>query len=55
MFITICKRDDQCNFNAGSRAFKAGALGTPRGMGWGWRWEGGSGWGDTSAPKGDSC
>ena len=24
---------------------RAGALGTPRGMGWGGRWEGGSGWG----------
>ena len=55
MYITICKIDDQCKFNAWSRALKVGALGQHRGMGWGGRWEGGSGWGDTCAPVGDSC
>ena len=28
---------------------------TQRGGGWGGRWEGGSGWGNTGAPVGDSC
>ena len=37
---TICKIDDQCKFDAWSRALKAGAPGQPRGMGG----EGG-GWG----------
>ena len=37
-YITICKIDDQCKFNAWSRAHKAGALGQPRGMGWGGSW-----------------
>ena len=55
MYITICKVDDQCKFDAWSRAVKAGALGPPRGMGWGGRWEGASGWGDTRASVGDSC
>ena len=40
MYITICKIDNQCKFDAWSRALKAGALGQPRGMGWGGRWEG---------------
>ena len=39
MYITICKIDDQCKFNAWSRAL-TGALRQPRGMGWGERWEG---------------
>ena len=34
MYITMCKIDDQCKFDARSRALKAGALGQPRGMGW---------------------
>ena len=42
--ITICKIDDQCKFDAWSRALKASALGQPRGMGWE-RMGGGSGWG----------
>ena len=32
MYITICKIEDQCKFDVWSRAFKAGALGQPRGM-----------------------
>ena len=55
MCITLCKIDDQCKFNSGSRAPRAGALGQPRGMGWEGRWERGSGMGDTCAPEGDSC
>ena len=43
MYITICKIDDQCKFDALSRALKAGALGQPRGMEWGGEWEGISG------------
>ena len=35
MYITVCETDDQCKFDAWSRALKAGALGWPRGMGWG--------------------
>ena len=40
--IEICilpyvKIDDQRKFDAWGRAFKAGALGQPRGMGWGRR------------------
>ena len=35
MYITICKIDNQCNFDAWSRAPKASALGQPRGIGWG--------------------
>ena len=46
MYITICKRYDQCKLDAWSRAFKARALGQPTEVGWGGRW-GGSGWGDT--------
>ena len=34
MYIAICKVNDQCKFDAWSRAFKAGALGQPRGMEW---------------------
>ena len=33
MYITICKIDGQCKFDARSRALKASALGQPRGMG----------------------
>ena len=51
----MCKIDNQCKFDAWSRAVKAGALGQPRGMGWGGRREGHSGWGDTYAPMADSC
>ena len=43
MYITKCKIDDWCEFNAWSRALKADALGQPRGMVWGGRREGGSG------------
>ena len=39
-YITICKIDDQRKSDAWGRAFKAGALRQPRGMGWGRRWEG---------------
>ena len=55
MYITICKIDDQCKFDAWSRAFKAGVLGQPRGMGWGQKWEGGSGLGNICASMADSC
>ena len=55
MYITICETDDQCKFDALSRALKAGALGQPRGMEWGGRWDGVSGWGHTCAPVADSC
>ena len=39
-YITICKIDDQCKFDAWSRAPKAGALEQPRRMGWGGSLEG---------------
>ena len=55
MHITMCKVDDQCKFDAWSRALKASALGQPRGVMWGERWDGGSGWGDTCALMADSC
>ena len=55
MYITLCKIDDQCKFNAWSRAPKAGTLGKPRGMGQGRRWEGGPEWWDTCTPMADSC
>ena len=42
-----CEIDDQCKFDAWSRAFKASALGQPRGMEWGW--------GCTCTPVADSC
>ena len=32
MYITTCKINDQCKFNARSRAPKAGDLAQPRGM-----------------------
>ena len=51
MYIAICKIDDQCNFNAGIGALKAGALGHPRGIGWG----GGLRLGDTCTLVADSC
>ena len=35
MCINICKIEDQSQFDAWSRALKAGALGQPWGMGWG--------------------
>jgi len=34
MCVTICKIDDQCKFNAGSRTTKANTLGQPRGIEW---------------------
>ena len=46
----ICKIDDQCKFDAWSRAPKASALGQPRRIGLG----GGSGWGYTYIPMIDS-
>ena len=55
MYITICKIDDQCKFDAWSRASRVGALGQPR-IGLGWRWEGGFRLvGDTYIPVADSC
>ena len=45
MYIILCETDSQSRFNAWDRAFRDGALGWPRGMGWGGRWERGSGWG----------
>ena len=55
MYITICKIDDQCKFDAWSRATKTGALGQSIGVGLGGSWEGGSGWGDTCRLVADSC
>ena len=55
MYITICKIDGQCKFNARSRAPKAGALGQPRGIGWGGRWKGIQDEGDTWIPVANSC
>ena len=43
--ITTCKTDDHCEFDAWSKAHKAGALGQPREIGWGWGRERGSGLG----------
>jgi len=37
------------------QAFKAGALGQPKGMEWGGRWEGSLGQWDTCKPVADSC
>ena len=45
MYITTCKTDEQCKFNAWSRAPKVGSLGQPRGIVSGGKWEGGSGCG----------
>ena len=47
--------DDQCTFDAWSRALKADALGQPGGMGWGGICEGASGWWNTCTPMADSC
>ena len=33
MYTTICETNDQCKFDAWSRALKASVLGLPRGMG----------------------
>jgi len=41
MYITVCEIDDQCKFDARSRARMAGALGQSEGTGWGGRWQGG--------------
>ena len=54
MYITTCKRDDLCKFNAWSRALKAGALEQPRGIEWG-ETGGGLRIGDTCVPMADSC
>ena len=43
MYFAICEIDDQCKFDALSRALKVSALVQSRGVGWGGRWEGGSG------------
>ena len=37
MYITICKTDEPCKFNAWNRAPKASVLGQPRGIEWGGR------------------
>ena len=50
MYVTICRIDDRCKFDARSRALKAGALGQLRGMGWGGKCEGRSGWGTDVHP-----
>ena len=47
MYITTCKIDDQYEFDARSKAPKAGALLQPREIRWGGRWERGSGFGGT--------
>ena len=44
IYITICKTDRQCRFDAWDWALRAGALGWPWLMEWGGWWEGGSGW-----------
>ena len=53
----VCKIDDQCKFDAWSRALKASTLGQPQPEVWGG--EGGgrgrSGWEDTCTPVADSC
>ena len=46
IYITICKVDDQCVFDAWSRVPKASALGQLRRTGWGGKWRGGSGCGE---------
>ena len=51
----MCKIDDQCKFDAWSRALKVGALGKPRGIGWGGRWQGDSWWGVMCDPVADPC
>ena len=54
MDITVCKIDDQCKFNARSRALKTGALRRPGdrvGVGEGEEFR----MGDTCAPVADSC
>ena len=54
MYITICKIDVQCKFDAWSRAPKAGVLGQPRGIGWRRKQKEVSGWGDTCIPVANS-
>ena len=53
--ITMCKIDNQCEFDARSRAPKAGFLGQPKGIGCGGRWEGDSGRGVTRIRMANSC
>ena len=49
----VCKIDDQCKFDAGSWAPKAGSLGQPEE--WVWREvRGDSGWWDTCIPMADA-
>ena len=45
VYITIYKINDQCKFDAWSRALKASAVGQPRGMWLEGRWKRGSEWG----------
>ena len=52
--ITICETDDQCKFDAWSRAPKTSALEQLGGMGSGGRWEGFR-TGDTRLPMADLC
>ena len=51
--INICKIDDQCNFDARSRALKAGTLDNPKE--WGEEGGGRSGCGDTCTPVAELC
>ena len=55
MYIATCKIDDQCKFNAWSRALKAGALGQPRGLNEGGGGRGVQDGGLTCIPMADSC
>ena len=52
MYITICKTDDQSEFDAWSRALK---VGTTQRDGMGREVGGGFGMGDTCTPMADSC
>ena len=57
MYVTICKIDEQCKFDARSGAPEASALGYPRGMWWGGRWVGfqDGGEGNMCIPVANSC
>ena len=55
MYITICKIDDQCKFDACNRALKASALGQPRGIGLGREGDGREVQDGTHGPMADSC
>ena len=54
IYITICKTDNQWEFDVWHKEPKASALWQPRGVWWGKRWEG-SKWGDLYTPMTDSC